>query len=237
MSTYKHLHPFRDGLRDALGLPMVVLTGGMIGFGALAQESGFNVLEAVLATILIWALPGQIVLADMHAAGANTWAIVIAVSIANLRFLPMTIAVMPHLRGGLKHQAWQLALAQMLSANSFLYILQAVPRFSPIDRVRYFTAFVLSCVVIAVVATVGGHIAASQMAPAVAMGFLFVNIIFIACLLANSLAAPIIASIIIGAIAGPVCHLISPSNGILIAGIIAGTAGHFLFRGHRESPS
>jgi len=117
MSTYKHLHPFRDGLHDALGLPMVVLTGGMIGFGALAQESGFNVLEAVLATILIWALPGQIVLADMHAAGANTWAIVIAVSIANLRFLPMTIAVMPHLRGGLKHQAWQLALAQMLSAN------------------------------------------------------------------------------------------------------------------------
>jgi predicted branched-subunit amino acid permease len=75
------------------------------------------------------------------------------------------------------------------------------------------------------------------MAPAVAMGFLFVNIIFIACLLANSRAAPIIASIIIGAIAGPVCHLISPSNGILIAGIIAGTAGHFMFRGHRGSPS
>lgn len=230
MSNKKHPHPFQNGLRDALGLPMVVLTGGMIGFGALAEASGFNIYEAVLATVLIWALPGQIVLADLHATGANTWTIVIAVSIANLRFLPMTIAVMPHLRGGVSKPSLQLVLAQMLSANSFLYILQAVPNYSAVGRVQYFTGFVVTCVLVAIAATVGGHITATQMAASVALGFLFVNIIFIACLLANNRAAPMVTSILIGAIAGPICHLISPSNGILIAGVVGGTAGHLLFR-------
>lgn len=67
------------GARDALGVPAAVLAAGMLGFGALAFESGLNLVLAVACTAGIWALPGQIVLIEMHVAGAPGSLTVLAV--------------------------------------------------------------------------------------------------------------------------------------------------------------
>ncbi|HEV7803945.1 MAG TPA: branched-chain amino acid ABC transporter permease, partial [Burkholderiales bacterium] len=74
-------------MRDALGVPAAVLAAGMLGFGALAFESGLNLALALVCTAGIWALPGQIVLIEMHAAGAPGLLTVMAVMLTGTRFL------------------------------------------------------------------------------------------------------------------------------------------------------
>ena len=89
------------------------------------------------------------------------------------------------MRAGLPHPALQLVVAQMLSANSFLYVLASANRFDAHGRVVYFSAFASVCLSVAATATVAGHIAASALPAAVALGFLFVNMMFLTCMLAG----------------------------------------------------
>src|SRR5436853_6539977 len=88
----------RRGVRDALGVPAAVLAAGMIGFGALAFESGLTVLQAMACTAGIWALPGQLVLVELHLAGAPGALTVPGVMLTSARFLPMSISLMPVIR-------------------------------------------------------------------------------------------------------------------------------------------
>ena len=58
------------GFREAFGAPAWVLGVGFIGFGSLAQSQGLSMLHAALSTVTIWALPGQLILVEMHTLGA-----------------------------------------------------------------------------------------------------------------------------------------------------------------------
>ena len=234
MSETQSRRPARAGVIDALGLPTVVLTGGMLGFGTLCQSSGLDLFSALLATLAIWALPGQILLVDMYAAEASLWSIVIAVSVSGVRFLPMTVAVMPRMRAGLPHPALQLVVAQILSANSFLYVLASANRFDDHGRVVYYSAFASVCLSVAAAATVAGHIAASALPAAVALGFLFVNMMFLTCMLAGLREGALLASVALGLIGGPIFHHLSPDHGLIIAGALAGSLGYFLFQWRRR---
>ncbi|NJO53899.1 MAG: branched-chain amino acid ABC transporter permease, partial [Bacteroidales bacterium] len=42
------------GIRIALGPPMLVLMASFIGFGGLANDAGWPLPAAVLATLLVW---------------------------------------------------------------------------------------------------------------------------------------------------------------------------------------
>ena len=90
--------PFRAGVRDAIGVPAAVLAAGMIGFGAFALEHGLSLGLALACTVGIWALPGQIVLLEMHAGGASGLLTVLAVALTSARFLPMAMTLMPLVR-------------------------------------------------------------------------------------------------------------------------------------------
>src|SRR5438105_3689772 len=70
---------FREGLLDALGIPAMVLAAGYIGFGALAASNGLSFAGTLLSTLLIWALPGQLILAEMHTLGAPFFAVLLSV--------------------------------------------------------------------------------------------------------------------------------------------------------------
>ena len=65
-----------------------MLVAGFLGFGALAaaQQVPFGI--AVLSTVVIWALPGQIILVEMSSMDASVAATVIAVMLSSARFLP-----------------------------------------------------------------------------------------------------------------------------------------------------
>ena len=88
----------RLGVRDAFGVPFIVLLASMTAFGSLARDSGLTIELALVSTIGIWALPGQIVFAELYAAGSDALALILAVSLANARFFPMVMSILPLLR-------------------------------------------------------------------------------------------------------------------------------------------
>ena len=47
------------GVKNAIGVPALLLFSAMTGFGSLAQEQGLSIYMSILSTILIWGLPGQ----------------------------------------------------------------------------------------------------------------------------------------------------------------------------------
>ena len=59
--TPKQNSAFRRGLREAFGMPALVLSSSMVGFGSLARESGIDLIVTILTTLGIYGLPGQIV--------------------------------------------------------------------------------------------------------------------------------------------------------------------------------
>ena len=131
---YENLSTFeavRRGIRDAIGMPLLVLLCSMTAFGSLAREGGLTLDIALASTIGVWALPGQIVFVELHATGSEVAALVLAVSLANARFLPMVMSLLPLLRVDLKRAGMALSLCAP-SVGAVLGILP--PRIPPLPR-------------------------------------------------------------------------------------------------------
>ena len=69
-----------------------------IGIGALSHEAQFSLLWAILATVLVWAGPAQIILITTLASGASIVQSAIAVTVSAIRLFPMVVAVLPLMR-------------------------------------------------------------------------------------------------------------------------------------------
>lgn len=220
----------KRAVRDAIGLPSIVLLFSMTGWGSLARESGLSLDIALGATIGIWGLPGQIAMAELHAAGSELLAVVMAVSLANARFLPMAVSILPVLSAGLGRRAWLFLLVQLLSINTWAAGLRVGPSLPGAERRRYFVLFAAVCLSAALLGTTLGFFAAGWLPRPVALGLVFLNPVFFALLLADTRARATALALVIGAILGPILHLVSPDWGLMATGAVAGSAAFALSR-------
>ena len=177
-----------------------------------------------MASAGVYGLPGQVAMAELHAAGAGLAAVVASVVMANGRFLPMAVAFMPLLKPGLKRPAWLFALVQVLSVNSWAAAMRAYPGFPPELRRPYFAAFGSVCLAAGLIGTAAGYLATGVLPRPATLGLIFLNPLFIGLLLADTRLRMVALALIAGAVAGPLCHLLSADWGVLIGGLIAGTA-------------
>ena len=69
--------------------PAIALGCCFIAIGALLKNIGFNIQESIISTMLIYALPGSLVMAESILVGASLLSIFIAVWFVNARFYPM----------------------------------------------------------------------------------------------------------------------------------------------------
>src|SRR5215468_4490198 len=76
----------------------LVLFVTYIGIGALSHEAHFSLFWAMLATVLVWAGPAQIILITTLASGAGIIQSAIAVTMSAIRLFPMVVAVLPMMR-------------------------------------------------------------------------------------------------------------------------------------------
>lgn len=220
----------RLAVRDALGFPALMLLASMTGFGSLARESGLTLGVALGSTVGIWGLPGQVALAELYAAGIPLMFVVLAVSLANARFMPMAVSFIPLMRDRGRSYWWMFLLVQFLSINSWTAGLQ---RFGGIEsglRKRYYIVFALICMASGLVGTALGFIGVGAMPRPVALGLIFLNPLFFAVLLAGSRTRMAALALMIGAPLGPVLHLLSPDWGLLATGVTGGTAAFLINR-------
>src|SRR5689334_2649614 len=89
---------FFKAFREPPIAPAFVLFLSFVGFGVLCQGLHLGLAPTLYTTVFVFALPGQVVLADHLSRGAPILSAAFAVSFTAVRLLPMTMALMPHLQ-------------------------------------------------------------------------------------------------------------------------------------------
>ena len=221
----------RGGALDALGVPAAVLGAGYIGFGSLAAEYGYSVAQTVASTLAVWALPGQLILIEMGAVGASFAVIVIAVSVSAARFLPMTVTLMPMLRGARRGRLHEYGIAQLASMTTWAAAFRRCPALAPSARLPYFVGFGLACLGVSAACGAAGHALAGALPPPVRLGFAFLAPVYFLVILVGEARTRMAAfALAAGALAGPLLHLASPQWSVIAAGFAGGTAAYLIER-------
>ena len=215
----------RLGIRDAFGVPFIVLLASMTAFGSLARDSGLSIEIALVSTLGIWALPGQIVFAELYAAGSEALALILAVSLANARFFPMVMSILPLMRDEVGRTAPLYLYAQLLSAQTWAYCRRVFPGLPDYARPFYFLAFALSILTISMASTALGYMLTGALPHPLALSLVIINPIFMLLLLADSKSRSVVIALVAGVLIGPMMYLVAPDWGLLITGVLAGTLG------------
>ena len=217
---------WRAGLRTACSGAGVALLSSFTALGALMGEVGFSLAQAVFFSLFCFALPGQLVAAELHAHGAGVVAVSITVFLVNARLFPMTVALLPLLvaSGGEKpHRPRDMLLAHWVAVTSWVSFLTTYQQVAPALRRRYFAMLGGALWVFAAVATVGGYYLGAQLPRDWLVALLFLNPVYFLCLMLASLTKKSsIAAFAGGALLLPLVHQISPEWDIVICGGVAG---------------
>jgi predicted branched-subunit amino acid permease len=212
-------------MRDALALPAWIVGFGLVGIGSLARDVGYPVGSAVLSTVLVWAGPSQVLFFASIAAGAAWSAITIAVAFASLRFLPMTIAILPLLRRPGQNLWQQLLIAHFVAVTAWTEGLRRLPAISPHQRVTYFVGFSGTCMGLSALGTFVGYYLVGALPVAFAAGLLALTpIFFLVSLTAGLRHRGDVVALVLGLLLAPVCeHFIGGGFDLIVAGLVAGT--------------
>ena len=88
---------FLKGFKSILKIdsPAIALGCCFIAIGALFKNLGFTIQESVFSTMLTYALPGSLVMAESILVGASLFSIFAAVWFVNARLYPMAVSLFP----------------------------------------------------------------------------------------------------------------------------------------------
>lgn len=216
-------------------MPSLVLAAGYLGFGALAAGSAFPLWAALLSTLTIFALPGQLAMLEMSIAGSASLMIVITVSLTAARFLPMTVTLLPTLRSP-GRAPWRIyAAVHLLAMTGWAASMRRCPELPREERLPWFIGFALTNWVACLVATAVGYVLAESLPLLVRQGLVFVGpLYFVLILTGETRTRHGVAALACGAAAGPLIHLVSPQWSVLLGGLIGGTVAWSLLRRTRH---
>ncbi|HEX7220600.1 MAG TPA: AzlC family ABC transporter permease [Burkholderiales bacterium] len=204
---------------------------GFLGFGALAAAQDIPLGIAVASTVVIWALPGQIVFVEMHALGAPLAALVIAVMVSSARFLPMTVMLMPEMRDE-RHRAWKYYLAaQLLSLSGWTMAVVRFPQMARAQRLSWWYGFTLVLMVVSALSTALGYLGADRLPPLARLALVFMVPMYYLLILTGAVQNRSAAlGLACGAIAGPLAYLASPEWSVPLAGLAGGSAAYLILK-------
>lgn len=215
---------FWGAARSALGTPALVLGASYVGFGSLIRASDLTLAAGLFSTVTGWALPGQVALVELYAAGASLLAIVLAVGLTNVRLLPMSLALMPHLRAPGARRWRYYAAAHLVAVTGWVHAMRQCPRLPPEERLPFLFGFAGTLWALCVAMTAAGFHLAGSVPGFVSLGLVFLNpIYFMLVLTAELRDRARLRAMALGALLGPPFHLLDPDWGLLLTGLAAGT--------------
>lgn len=210
----------------------------MIGFGALARDAGFSVGQAIFTTVGIFQLPGQVALVDQVARGATLLTAAFAVLLTAVRLLPMTVVLMPYLRGSGLPRWLEYAASHFVAITAWVEALRRLPPLPEHVRLPYFLGFAVVLCSGTVIATVAGYHLAGELPPILAAALLFLTpIYFVLSLIAAATTRADQLAIVFGVVLGPVLFVYVPGLDLLATGLIGGTIAYGLGRFKRSRDS
>jgi predicted branched-subunit amino acid permease len=229
---------FWRGVRDSLVLPAWVVGLSVLGIGSLAHDLGHPAAAAVLSTLLIWASPAQVILYGGLAAGTALPALAIVIGLSSLRFLPMTISLLPLLRRPGQGLALQLLAAHYVSITVWAENLRRLPTLPAEERLPYYFGFANATIGVSALLTGLGYYLAGTVPTPLGAGLLFLTPVFFTLTLSAG-ARSIADWSAIGfgfALAPLFTSLIGRDFDLLAVGLVGGTAAYLLGRRMRVRP-
>jgi predicted branched-subunit amino acid permease len=220
--------PLWRGTRDALSLPAWVVGCSMIGIGSLARDAGFPAGAAVISTLFIWASPAQAILFVSIAAGTSLPAIGLAICLSSIRFLPMTLAILPLVRRPGQGVVTQIAAAHLVAITTWVESLRRLPGMPSTQRTPYFFGFALACIGISAAATYLGYFLVGALPAAFTAGLLFLPPVFFSVsLVAGARSIGDWVAVLLGFCLTPTFTVVLGKDfDLLAAGLAGGTAAY-----------
>ena len=222
----------RTGAVDGLGVPAMALFTTMVGFGAIARESGLDVFVTLSATLFIWGMPGQVAFVDLYAAGAGGIVIFTAVALANLRMLPMTVSGLPLMRLDDHTIGFpaRLGIAHLLAVTGWAQLTAAQDKVPPLGILPYYLGFVAVIYLAASIGTVFGYYL-SDMVPETGIRIaIYATPVYLFLLVASARQGVNRLAVWLGAGLGPLTYPLLGDWCILAAGLGGGTAAMLIAR-------
>ncbi len=204
--------------------PAIALGASFIAIGALLKDIGFNLHQSILSTVLTYALPGQLVMAESFFVGASLFNIFLAVWLVNARLYPMTVSLMPLLKET-NQPKWKYYLScHFLAVSSWLIMKDRIQSVDQKNRIDFWIGIGVGTWLTAIIATIVGYLLSDYLSKDMVIGLAIVNPVYFACMMAGAMKSKSIsAAVILGSIFGPTLFLFSEEWSILIGGTLAGT--------------
>lgn len=204
--------------------PAISLGCCFIAIGALLKNIGFNIQESIFSTMLIYALPGSLVMAESILVGASLLSIFIAVWFVNARLYPMAVSLFPLMMD--EHQPkWKYYLScHFIAVSAWLIMKSNYETIEKKDRVDFWIGIGSATWSVAVLSTVLGFYLSDYLNKDMLMGLAILNPIYFTCMMVGAMKTiQVTLSVLLGAILGPVFYFFSPEWSILLGGLIAGS--------------
>ena len=212
-----------------LDSPAIALTCCFVAIGALLKNLGFNLQESIFSTLLTYALPGSLVMAESMLVGASLLNIFLAVWIVNARLYPMTVALMPLLMHK-SQPRWKYYIScHFIAVSAWLIMKSNYERIEIKNRLDFWIGIGTATWTVAIIGTIIGFFASDYLNKDMMIGLAIVNPVYFSCMMIGAMKTTQVSlSIVLGAILGPLFFFISPEWSILFGGFTAGTIA-FLF--------
>ena len=209
--------------------PAIALGCCFIAIGALLKNLGFNIQESIFSTMLTYALPGSLVMAESLLVGASLLNIFLAVWFVNARLYPMAVSLFPLMMH--KNQPkWKYYFSCHFIAVSAWLIMKSNYKSIPKEqRIDYWIGIGSATWSVAVLGTFIGFYFSEFLNKEIMMGLAILNPIYFLCMMVGaSKTIQITLSVLLGAVLGPICYFFSPEWSILLGGVVGGTAAYLI---------
>jgi len=167
--------------------PAIALGCCFVAIGALLKNLGFNIQESIFSTLLIYALPGSLVMAESLLVGASLLNIFLAVWLVNARLYPMTVSLMPLLM----HESqprWKYYLScHFIAVSSWLIMKSNYKSIERKHRIDFWIGIGSATWTVAIVSTVIGFLAADYLNKDMMIGLAIVNPVYFMCMMVGAM--------------------------------------------------
>jgi len=228
MINSKHFFQGFSSIRK-IDSPAIALGCCFIAIGVLLKNLGFSIQESIFSTLLTYALPGSLVMAESLLVGASLLNIFIAVWLVNARLYPMTVSLMPLLM----HESqprWKYYLScHFIAVSAWLIMKSNYQSVEKENRIDYWIGIGTATWSVAIIGTIIGFISSEYLNKDIMIGLAIVNPVYFMCMMIGAMKTiQISISVILGAILGPAFYFISPEWCVLYGGFVAGTIAYFI---------
>jgi predicted branched-subunit amino acid permease len=195
--------------------PAIALGASFVAIGALLKNLGFTIQESIFSTLLTYALPGSLVMAESMLIGASLVNIFLAVWLVNSRLYPMTVSIMPLL----KHESqpkWKYYLScHFVAVSSWLILKSNYEEIERKYRIDFWIGIGTATWLVAIFSTIIGYYASDFLNRDMIIALAIINPIYFMCAMIGVMkTVQLTSAILLGALLGPIL----PSGVCLLAG-------------------